>query len=236
MIEATINIGQGDTERLNRAMDEAAHRLGKDLEQVQGQAAWYIARSMGAATKRSAKLRPIVKNPDPRAGKDSRVALFGVWKYRPDGTKRFVPIGRTGEYGKIRFTSKTTGEVLSRDRITGKVTRITVDLEGTDIGTVKDSPHRKIGRSGMAKRSWARMQRIALRGGTVREPNVGNIASVSVKHTLRPSITIINRLRYIEQALANGPATTDGVVARAAANMMGAIESRAAKLERHWGN
>jgi hypothetical protein len=156
-----------------------------------------------------------------------------VYKYNAEG-KYFVPIGRTGEFGKVRFISKTTGESLTRDTTTGEVTRTRFDLHEAGMGNVNDSKHRKIGRSGMARRSWTRMQRIAVSGGYVSEPGVGQIASVDVKQGLRPSITIINRLRYIEQALANGPATTDTVMARAASNMMGAIESRAADLETKW--
>jgi len=235
MIEATIELGQKDVADMERAMEAASRRLGKDMEQVQGQMAWYIARSLGASTKESPKMRKVEKNPDPRAGKDNRVALFGVYKFRRDGSQKFVPIGRTGEFGKIRFVSKTTGESLTRDRITGEVTRTRFDLHEAGMQNVNDSPHRKILRSGMAKRSWTRMQRIAARGGYVSEPGVGQISSVTVNRGLRPSITIINRLRYIEQAMANGPASTDTVMARASSAMMGAIDSRVADLEKHWG-
>jgi hypothetical protein len=233
MIQATINLGQKDVAAMERAMEAASRRLGKDMEQVQGQMAWYIAQSLGASTRTSPKMRKVEENPDPRAGKDNRVALFGVYKYKSDGSKKFVPIRGTGEYGKVRFVSRTTGEMLSR--INGEVHRTRFNLHEAGMSNVNDSPHRKIKRSGMAKRSWTKMRGIAARGGYVTEPGVGAVSSVTAKRGLRPSITITNRLRYVEDAMTGGKRTTDTVIQRATDAMIGAIDSRVADLEKHWG-
>jgi hypothetical protein len=227
MVKVTANIDQVSAAALGAALNRAMTDLGKDCGDAVKWAGSLIARSLGAATRTAPKLRPIVKNPHPATGKDGRRALYGVMKYRADRSSYFVPIGRTGEYGKVRFVSKTTGETLVRDRTTGKVSRERFALADADVSGVKDSPKRVIGRRGLAKQSWTTLQRFLNRNGGVSVLGVDDAAEAHFsENAVGAQLRIVNNLRYIREAMQGGSASVDGSVARAAAGMQHEISRR----------
>ena len=215
-------------EKLELQIRAAQEKLGSSANEALAHAAYYIARSLGAATKKSATKRPIVQNPDPRWERDKRMAQWGVMKFRGDRSSYFSPIYRTGEFGKVRFISKTTAEMLERDRITGEVHRVRIST-GTnpelEIPGIAQSKKRIIGRSGLAKKSWTTMQTKVARGGNVSIAGTGNVGSVtwfSDKKT--KSIALKNDLRYAMDAIIGGASEIDIVVTKASNAMAHAIQ------------
>lgn len=146
---------QADVNRLFDAMKRSANELNKDNGSAMKQAVGYLVRSLSASTKISAKLRPIVKNPNKKWKTDRRIAPFGVMKYKK-GNQYFVPIYRTGEYGKLRFFDKKSASWF--DRRSGKWEKIP---SGQDIANpeiivpgIMNDKRRKIGNRGLAKLTW----------------------------------------------------------------------------------
>lgn len=232
MVELTLDF---DNTKLLAAMNRYRKKFGKDEEDVVKFAAGQIARSLGGATRKSKTTRPVVKNPDERALTDRRRAFWGVWKFRGDRSQRFVPIYKTGEFGLIRFDSKKTGEHLTRNRVTGKVRREQFDLrEFENAGGVglRNNPKRKIGRSGLAKKTWAGVSRKARSGGTVKAFDVSRSGSVGHERLVGGfEIRLSNHLRYARDAMNEGAIRT--VTEKAGNSMQSAMNRRVkAKLKR----
>jgi len=126
-----------DTKATNRFLDVVRKHAadGKTLGHSLVWGGRKVMQSLSAATPQSKKLRKVIENPNPRWKTDGRMARFGVMAYsqKKKPNPRFLPIRGTGEFGKIRFKSKTTGEMLVRDRNTGEVRRQTFELgKGAD--------------------------------------------------------------------------------------------------------
>jgi len=198
--------------------------LHKNLPQTIRATAGFIGRSLSASTKISAKLRPIVKNPDLRAGTDKRVAPFGVMYY-PRGVKTFKPIYRTGEFGKFRFFDKKTMAYYDRSGGSGKWRKIS---SGPDVANpeaivpgIMTDKRRNILRRGLAQKSWRYL-------GTGRWGGMPGIMAQAVTalnkredHTreINPSLVLHNRLGYATSAFRNKGNTLNTAMARAAGAM-----------------
>lgn len=214
---------------LENALNAAVEILGWSGYQACEKAIVYMAKSAGALTKVAQKLRPIVTNPafkgvgGKQRKEDMRRARYGVYKYNPlTGQKYFVPIYRTGEYGKIRFISRTTAEWLTRDRITGEVHR-----ERTETGTgefqmagVAQSKKRIIGRRGLAKRSWLWAFRSATK--SKKEPIPGVVDLRKSLSAVQCGLILSNRMRYLSRITPHNLVdevtrrATDSIMAQAA--------------------
>jgi len=199
--------------------------LHKTLPQTIRATAGFIGRSLSASTKLSAKLRPIVKNPDPRAGTDKRVAPYGVYKYSSTKGKYFVPIYRTGEFGKFRFFDKKTMAYYDRSGGSGHWRKIPSGLDVANpesvVPGIMTDKRRIIGRRGLAQKAWRYL-------GTGRWGSASGLVSQAIRalnkredHTreVNPSIIMYNRLGYAEQAFRSRGNTIDSAMARAAGAM-----------------
>jgi hypothetical protein len=222
-----VSVSSTDLRGLMAAMERGRRELGKTLR---GSIAWAgakVAKSLSAGTRQSPKLRKVIRNPHPDARRDGRRAKFGVEKYDRNGVKYFAPIGRTGEFGKIRFVAKRTGEYLSRDRVTGKVARVRFETSADTVPGIMQSRKRVIGRSGLAKKSWKLARSRMNTGGTGRVMDVE--APVRVSWRGRDDYAVLrieNDLRYATKALRGGEAGVGLAIEAAARGMMGLIDRR----------
>jgi len=221
----TISMPAADVARVQAQMRRLETEVGKDASDALRFAAWAMARSMAGSTKIAPKLRPIVRNPDKRAGTDARVAPFGMYVFRK-GEKVFKPLRGTGEFGKIRYVDRKTNQVMVRDRITGKTRRETFasGSEGAEnIGLMKDK-RRNIGRRGLAKAAWMWGVKALGSGGGNPAPAVAGIAKRNMAVTKRMTgldmfVKFEDRLRYASLAFKEGEKAPASAAARAADNM-----------------
>lgn len=235
MIALSFEVPSADIDAIKSQIARLQSELGKTTKESVRMAALYVLTALRPSTKLSAKLRPIVRNPDKRAGIDGRVAVFGVNKYTRNGATKFVPIYRAGEFGKIKFKSKTTAEWLERDRMTGEVHRMQWNT-GTsefDIPGIAQSKKRIIGRRGTARDSWTWAQmRLFGHGPRAMNPKTYR-PSVSVEKSetdlFSYSVKIYNYLDYITSAMrSGGRADVSTAMSRAANKMRSVIEKRIA--------
>jgi hypothetical protein len=189
------------------------------------------------------KLRAVVRNPDPRWKTDHRRAPWGVYKYKSvssqdeigESRKRFVPIYRTGEFGKIRFFDKKTMSWFRHSTAkkgqwehipSGEVEGM--GPEATVPGIMSDR-RRKIGRSGLAKKSWMGIQKRAKHGGVVSVAGTGNVGSATWS-PLKTTLRLRNELRYMRWAIKGGEAAISNAVERASNAMRAAIDKRVKEI------
>ena len=238
---------QADVDALYAQMQRAQTELGKSADKALADTGSYIGHALAAATRVAPKLRRVIANPLFSAGKgatkeeraaarqaknDMRRARYGVMAYNADGTQRFVPIGRTGQFGSVRFKSKTTGEYLVREK-DGTVRReqITLGDDPMSLPGVMDSPKRKIRRSGLAQKSWQYIARHTLTGGRGQVHDVPAAAEIQwARQGKVIMLRIINYLRYMEKALVGGRQSVDTTVQRATNKMRIAIDKRVAEI------
>ncbi len=221
-----LSFSQQDVNALGKQLERAKKELGKTPRQAVSWAANNLARSLAASTKVSAKTRPIVKNPHPDAATDNRRANFGVMKFNRAGEQVFSPIYRTGEFGKFRFFDKKSFSWFERDRGTGNAEWRKIasgaDQANPEIvvpGIMADN-RRKIGRSGLAKKTWQWAAKRIAWGGTVYMMGVPNVASVTIKKTaISYAVTIQNNLRYAAEAFKGGRQDVNTAAIRAAQGM-----------------
>ena len=226
MVALSLEVPQADVDALNGYISQLqteCHMLPKDACRV---GAIAVLKSLRPSTKIAAKLRPIVRNPDKRAGKDGRVATFGVYKWDDHDNKYFQPILRTGEFGKIRFKSKTTAEWLVRDKLTGEVHRQQWETGAGEfqIAGIAQNWKRKIGNRGTAQDSWVwAMQKLFNTGPATRNKEPTRTA-VHVKKSqvdlFNYSVTIDNVLDYITAAMKGGGRLAVSTAMSRAANVM----------------
>lgn len=224
MIGIDIAVPQRDLDNMSAAFKRFVTHFRGNVPKAVEKTLVQIIKSLSGSTKVSAKIRPIVKNPDPRAKTDARRAPFGVYKYsnKKEPRKYFSPIRGTGEYGAaIRYVGRD--KILVRVR-GGWETYTRAEFESMNLGsrTLQNHPKRKIGRSGVAKASWVWM--------------LGKLgASATTSHQVIPGTTAVtrietggafelfallaeNKLRYIRRAL-HGREDVSTVIQRATNNM-----------------
>jgi hypothetical protein len=239
-ISATVEFSGADVQWISDLIETAQKELGKSARESVAWAGNYVAKSLGAATKVSPKLRPIVRNPDPRYKTDHRRAPWGVYKWDRDGKKYFKPIYRTGEYGRVRFFFKDQMSWFERNR-GGKGGEWKHLPSGPDFANpelvapgIKTDKRRRIGRSGMAKKSWLWLaQRTGVDFAATALHGVSDVAQTSlVGGEVEPSLTLRSNLRYAKAALKSG--AVESIMGNAARkfeyNLAQKIEARIAKL------
>ena len=239
MPEVSISLDAGSAANLRKQMERASRELGKDLGDVVDWTARFIAGSLAASTKIAPKLRRIVRNPDKRYKTDARRAPFGVMA--PTGPERvmaFRPIYKTGEFGKIRFFDKKTMAWFTRDAANPKG-RWEKIASGQDVANpeiivpgIMNDRRRKIGRRGLAKKSWKWAETHTRRGGTATISQARDAITVSVYGgDINPTVRITNRLRYIEDAFkTKGKQVVTSTLARASEKMRNRINDRLEKM------
>ena len=230
MSEAPVSIEfkKVDVSRLFAQMQRAQKELGKDLKQSVKWGGILLMQSLAAQTKVSKKLRPIVKNPDKRYKTDARRAPFGVMRWDKHGKKVFRPVYRTGEFGRVRFLDKKTFEVKYINTLTGTVHRASRYDQTPDL-SIKTDKRRKIGRRGFAKKTWKWATK-SMAGGTANIMRVMGIADIRWSGgTDNPTVTIINRINYMDKALKGGLMAVNTAMENAARKMANRIDDRVAK-------
>lgn len=229
--DVSIAFDAADVRAFQNAMERNMDVLRKTPKQAATFGAAMLVKSLGASMKVSPKLRPIVADPDKRYKKDGRFARYGVFKWRPNGQRYFSPIGRTGEYGKIRYRDKKTLQIMERDRVTGEVTRTVLTNDELEIFGLQhlamiNHPKRRIGRSGLAKASWQWMLRqIGVGAGSIAQlEKPGIVTTEKFEAPDNYTLRMTNRLRYIYKATRGGTMALSTAMSRAAANMMGKMD------------
>jgi hypothetical protein len=175
-----------------------------------------LMQSLAGQTRKAPKLRKIVKNPNPQASRDRRRAPFGVMKYDRAGNQYFLPIYRTGEFGRVRFIDKKTFQVVYRS----SSGRLVSDRVGdqNELLSIKTDKRRKIGRSGLAAASWKWAEKNIVRGGEGSLMGVAGAVGIQWSGPdSAPTITIDDRLRYARDAMQ--PGAVDRAMLKAADSM-----------------
>jgi len=224
-------IGDG-LKSMGESIKRAQQALGKSPKNAISWAGALVCRSLVARTKQSAKLRRIVSNPafKGKGGadrkRDMRRARFGVMKYK-QGVETFVPIYRGGEFGaKIKY--------ISRDKVLLKVGRNWVPYdagrEEWQAQGLQDHPKRKIGRSGLAKKSWGWASKSTRKGGTATIMGAPQAIEIKWNNSKeQPRLRITNNLRYIIKALKGGKSAVNEALLAASSAMKKRIEKELAK-------
>jgi len=224
----SIELKKADVSRLFAQMQRAQKELGKDLKQTVKWGGILLMQSLAAQTKVSKKLRPIVKNPDKRYKTDARRAPFGVMRWDKHGKKVFRPIYRTGEFGRVRFLDKKTFEVKYINTLTGTVHRAEKFDQTPDL-SIKTDKRRNIGRRGFARRTWQWAVK-NMSGGTANIMRVMGIADIRWSGgTSNPTVTIINRINYMDKALKGGLMAVNRSIENAARKMANRIDDQLTK-------
>jgi len=214
LIDAQIDRASSDA--FFRAMNRATEELGKSTLSSMQWAARQLCTNLSGQTKQvRSKKRKIVKNPDPRWKTDRRMAPLGVMGYK-DGKPKFIPIYRTGEYGKHRFFDRKTMAWYDRSGGSGQWKKI---QSGPDVANPQQivpgiMTHRKrnIPYRGLAKKTWRSARALMTRGGTRGAMGVGRLASVFIdRNKDNPSITIWNKLDYARKAFESPSAISNAM-------------------------
>jgi hypothetical protein len=229
----SIEFPEADRQAMFRQMDRAQQEFGKSAKDAIKWGGVYVARSLGASTIQAPKLRKIVKNPHPDAGRDKRRALVGVMKFNRTGAQYFQPIYRTGEFGNTRFEKNGDVTVFSPGQ-RQTFTREQYASLSLEAPSVKTSKRRIIGRRGLAKKAWKWIER-NMDGGSGSVGDARDIASVRWGAIVGAEVRITNKLRYISKAIKGGYMGVSSAMARAARGMEVAmnlkLEAMKKKLE-----
>lgn len=227
--DVQIKFPHADAKRMFSQIERAQKELGKGLKESVQWGGILLMQSLAASMKISQKLRPIVKNPDKRYKTDARRAPFGVFRWDKNGKKHFKPIFRTGEFGRVRFLDKHTAEVKYLNTLTGKVHRAYRFDQSPDM-SIKSDKRRVIGRRGFAKKTWEWAKTNMKRGGSATLMRVPNIASIKwTGGTINPTVTIRNRIRYMDKAMKGGDQYINTAMARASRSMEKRIDDQIKK-------
>jgi hypothetical protein len=225
----SLQFPTADVNRMVAQMARARTELRKSNKQVTQWAGEAVCGSLAASTKESAKLRPIVRNPDPRAGKDARLAIFGVNRYWK-GKQVFQPIYKGGEFGQqIRYTRK--GYVLLK--VGGEwveYKRGIDEASGLTITGLEGHPKRKILRRGLAKKVWQWCKSHTRSSGSGTIMGMPYLAVIRWTGADRSTLEMTSRLRYAMDALKNGGSEINQVMMKAADNMSYRIGLKMAEI------
>ena len=214
-----IQVDTADVSRLRAQADRNRAVLGKGMRESIQWAGVMLAKSLAARTKVSAKKREVVDMPIQRVTKagevDRRYAPWGFKKwvtsgdYASKGTERgprhlvILPLYRHGRFGIEKF--KTKSEASKAPRV-------------------------RIGRSGLAKKSWGWAAHNMITGGSGRVYGIPDVAVIRWEGGyIDPSVRITNRLRYMEKALEGGFSAVQSAIDAAANKMEHEIGRKAAE-------
>jgi hypothetical protein len=227
----SIEFPASDVRQFFSSVERASKDLGKPMLSSLQWAARLLLQSLAASTKVSKKLRPVVKNPDKGYKTDMRKAPYGVMRWDRTGKQYFKPIYRTGEFGKLRFFDKKTVAWYDRSSGSGQWVKI---ASGPDVANpetivpgIMTDKRRIIGRRGFAKKVWLWSKGAIGSGGTATLMRVPNIASVKINRSqVDPSITVVNRVNYLQHALKGGEQQINTAMARAMRKMESEIDRK----------
>jgi len=177
---AGTQIDYASIANFNGLVTDLQRETGRSAADAVAYASGRFLQSCSAAAKAGKKLRKVISNPlfkasdsssDSRkaarsAKKDMRRARFGVMKYQQKKPAKFVPIYRTGEYGRVRFLDKKTGQMRWRSTKGTLHKEINFDqgLEGNP--SIKNDKRRVIKRAGLARKIFRIMRAQVLAGET----------------------------------------------------------------------
>jgi len=221
-----IKLDPSSLAEFSRAMQQIEKRGKKTVGAAVRIGTKSLTDTLSGQTRQSAKVRKIVKNPDP---KKARLSPYGVMRYRK-GKEVFMPLARTGEYGRVRYVDRKTMRVKEWDRTTGEVRYVTFTAKDAPELSMTKNKRRLIKRSGMAKKSW----RYAYSSGSSgMNGSISRIVRHAVTVTRRfrgenPYVKISNRLNYVREAFMGSP---DQAVSAA---FKGAAQSMMHKLNEVW--
>ena len=205
-VELDIQVDTADVSRLMAQIDRARGQLGKGMKEAMQWGGIMLAKSLAARTAVSKKNRDVVNMPIQRVTKsgevDSRYAKFGVKRWIR-GAQVVKPLGGHGKGGYTRYKS---------------------------ISEAKKDRRVRIGRRGLAKKSWGWAAHNMVTGGAASVMGVPDVASInwSGGYT-NPSVRITNRLRYMEKALEGGFSAVQSALDAAANKMEHEISRKAAE-------
>ena len=228
MITLGIEVPQADIAEMNKTFERYAAYYKGNIPKAVEKTCVQIIKALRANTKKSSKLRPIVKNPDKTHKTDLTMAPFGVYKYYGKKGKYFSPIKGTGEYGKIRYIDKKTLVIMEWDKVTGKrvaITRTNEEMISAGAGSMilQNHPKRKIDRSGLAYSSWGWMLGKLGKTTATNQPEISGSTSVDKYFDSvisdKFSISMTDRLAYIRKALTGGRAPLSSAISRATNSM-----------------
>jgi len=222
-------VSQGDVAKFQKAMSDFERRTGKSVGDAVRFASYSLAQTLSGQTRKSKKLRKIVKNPD---AKKARLSPLGVMRYHK-GQAKFRPLSRTGEYGKIRYLDKHTSRVKEWDKATGAVKYVTFSDKtiGNEGGiSMANDKRRKIGRSGLAKYAWKLASMGLMRGGSGKGAGAlgGDVIRVAAREMRvrkqltgnAPEVRFDNHLNYAGDAFIGPAGAAISTAMRAAAESM----------------
>lgn len=191
-----IQVDTAEADALFAQMERNRATLGKSCRESLQWGGRLLCQSLAARTTVSKKKREVVSIPIQRITKenevDRRYAPYGMKRWKR-GVQDIVPLAGYGKGGYTRYKSLSEA---SKDR------RV------------------KIGRRGLAKKSWAWAAMNMAMGGEAMLMRVPDVASVSWSGGyVTPAVRITNRLRYMEHALMGGYSAVESAF-QAAANKM----------------
>lgn len=218
-VELDIQVDTADVSKLLAQVDRNRAVLGKGMRESIQWAGVMLAKSLAARTKVSAKKREVVDMPIQRVTKageaDRRYAPWGFKKwatstdYASKGTERgprhlvILPLYRYNKFGVEKF--KTKSEASKAPRV-------------------------RIGRSGLAKKSWGWAANHMITGGAGKIMGVPDVAVIRWEGGyVNPSVRMTNRLRYMEKALDGGFSAVQSAMNAAANKMEHEISRKAAE-------
>ena len=248
----SLEVDRKSVRDFQKRMNRFATVLKKDATDALKVGTIYFCKAMAARTRVAPKKRKIVKNPNPRAGIDGRVAPYGVMKYNRAGKLFFSPIGRGGEYGaKVKYitrnklavqTSYGKWDVMGRDeaRIHLDNNPGTYRQDAKAAASLNEHKKREIMLSGLAKNTWGIILQELF--GTTWVMGRGRGKSKFMKIATENIFTqkggganaafvrFINKLRYSTQALKGAPSAAASEAMVAASNQIRkAVERSLAK-------
>ena len=205
-VELDIQVDTADVSRLLAQADRNRAVLGKGMRESIQWAGVMLAKSLAARTKVSAKKREVVDMPIQRVTKsgevDSRYAKFGVKRWIR-GAQVVKPLGGHGKGGYTRYKS---------------------------ISDAKKDRRVRIGRRGLAKKSWGWAAHNMVTGGSGRVYGIPDVTVIRWEGGyINPSVRITNRLRYMEKALEGGYSAVQSAINAAANKMEHEIGRKAAE-------
>jgi hypothetical protein len=221
----TFELNEFDVARFQQAVTRNALKFSKTMKSSLAWGLGNICTSLAPLTPVSKKKRPVIQNPAWKSPADFKVGRYGVDKYyqRPP-SPRFVPIrGRATVDGKIRFISRTTGRVLERDRTTGEVHRVDESAyrNEKDALDVKNHRHTKIGRSGLAKKTWQYLKIKTISGGVIFADGIPNMGEIKWEGSgVNSMVRLTNKVLYMSKIMQGGMGAITTALRKATNSMM----------------
>jgi hypothetical protein len=229
-------------------LNELQIETGRSADQALQYASGKFLASCSASAKPGSKLRKVIANPlfkaadsgaDARkaalsAKSDMRRARFGVMKYSQKAPPKFTPIYRTGEYGRVRFLDKKSGQIRWRSKKGTLQKEVNFDQGIEGNASIKNDKRRVIKRAGLARKVFRIMRAQVLAGGL----NVENGSSwtgerFAVKagtmrsgYKLTKYVTLHSMLTYLTNAY---PTIAQNSMAAAKAGLQYELKNQIAK-------